>query len=88
MHELYQVLGVRSDAADEVIKATFRRLAKQLHPDLHPGAPDTERRLQEVIRASETLSDRPMFGFRLGLTHASHQRCRWSGFRCWTCFTT
>ena len=59
MHELYQVLGVRSDAADEVIKATFRRLAKQLHPDLHPGAPDTERRLQEVIRAYETLSDRP-----------------------------
>ena len=59
MHELYQVLGVRSDAADEEIKATFRHLAKQLHPDLHPGGPDTERRLQEVIRAYETLSDRP-----------------------------
>ena len=59
VHEFYQVLGVCSDAADEEIKATFRRLAKQLHPDLHPGNPDTERRLQEVIRAYETLSDRP-----------------------------
>ena len=59
MHELYQVLGVRSDATDEEIKATFRRLAKQLHPDLHPGDADAERRLQQVIRAYETLSDRP-----------------------------
>ena len=59
MHEFYQVLGVRSDAADEEIKATFRRLAKQLHPDLHPVSPGTERRLQEVIRAYEALSDRP-----------------------------
>jgi curved DNA-binding protein CbpA len=37
VREFYQVLGVRSDVADEEIKATFRRLAKQLHPDLHPG---------------------------------------------------
>ena len=59
VHEFYQVLGVRSEAADEEIKATFRRLAKQLHPDLHPGDADAERRLQQVIRAYETLSDRP-----------------------------
>ena len=58
MHELYQVLGVRSDAAEEEIKSTFRRMAKQLHPDLHPGDADAERRLQQVIRAYETLSDR------------------------------
>ena len=59
VRELYQVLGVRSDAAEEDIKSTFRRLAKQLHPDLHPGDADAERRLQQVIRAYETLSDRP-----------------------------
>ena len=59
VRELYQVLGVRSDAAEEEIKSTFRRLAKQLHPDLHPGDADAERRLQQVIRAYETLSDRP-----------------------------
>ena len=59
VREFYQVLGVRSDAAEEEIKSTFRRLAKQLHPDLHPGDADAERRLQQVIRAYETLSDRP-----------------------------
>ena len=58
MHELYQVLGVRSGAADEEIKAAFRCLAKQLHPDIHPGDADAGRRLQEVIRAYDTLSDR------------------------------
>jgi curved DNA-binding protein CbpA len=59
VHEFYQVLGVRSGAADEEIKAAFRRLAKQLHPDLHPGDADAGRRLQDVIRAYETLCDRP-----------------------------
>ena len=59
MHEFYQVLGVRSDAADEEIKAAFRRLAKQLHPDLNPGDAATAGQLQNVIRAYETLSDRP-----------------------------
>jgi curved DNA-binding protein CbpA len=59
VREFYQVLGVRSDVADEEIKATFRNLAKQFHPDLHPGDADAERRLQQVIRAYETLSDRP-----------------------------
>jgi curved DNA-binding protein CbpA len=58
VHEFYQVLGVRSEAADEEIKAAFRRLAKQLHPDLNPGDAATEQRLQNVIRAYETLSDR------------------------------
>jgi curved DNA-binding protein CbpA len=58
VHEFYQVLGVRAEAADEEIKAAFRRLAKQLHPDLNPGDAATERRLQNVICAYETLSDR------------------------------
>ena len=56
-------------ALEEEIKSTFRRLAKQLHPDLrpvsgratyaYPGDADAERRLQQVIRTYETLSDRP-----------------------------
>ena len=40
MNELYQVLGVWAEAADEDIKAAFRNLAKQLHPDVHPGDTD------------------------------------------------
>jgi hypothetical protein len=58
VHEFYQVLGVRSEAADEEVKTAFRRLVKQLHPDLHPGDADRERRFQAVVRAYETLSDR------------------------------
>src|SRR5262245_10648219 len=57
MHELYQVLGVRSGAADAEIKAAFRSLAKRLHPDLNPGDADAERRFRDVARAYATLSD-------------------------------
>jgi len=58
VHGFYQVLGVRSEAADEEVKTAFRRLVKQLHPDLHPGDADRERRFQAVVCAYETLSDR------------------------------
>jgi cell division septation protein DedD len=77
MHELYQVLSVRSGAADEEIKAAFRRLAKQLHPDLHPGDADAARRLQDVLRAYETLSDRPSrMAYDAGLANQRSMR-RW-----------
>jgi curved DNA-binding protein CbpA len=77
VHEFYQVLGVRSEAADEEIKAAFRGLAKQLHPDLHPGDADAERRLQVVLRAYETLSDRPSrMAYDAGLAHQRSLR-RW-----------
>ena len=56
MHDPHQVLGVRSGAADEEIKAAFRRLAKQLHPDLHPPDPGADQRFQEIVGAYETLS--------------------------------
>lgn len=59
MHDLYQVLGVRSGAADQEVKAAFRCLAKQLHPDLRPGDADAERRFREAVRAYEILSDPP-----------------------------
>ena len=77
MHELYQVLGVRSGAADEEIKSAFRRLAKQLHPDLHPGDADAARQLQDVLRAYETLSDRPSrMAYDAGLANQRSMR-RW-----------
>src|SRR5262245_55043662 len=77
MHELYQVLGVRSGAADEEIKAAMRRLAKQLHPDLHPGEADAARRLQDVLRAYETLGDRPSrMAYDAGLANQRSMR-RW-----------
>jgi DnaJ-like protein len=53
--DLYQVLGVRSGASDEEIRVAFRRLAKQLHPDLHPGDEEIERRFRDVLTAYETF---------------------------------
>jgi len=57
MDDLYQVLGVRSDGSDEEIRAAFRRLAKELHPDLHPEDQATERRFRTVLTAYESLKD-------------------------------
>lgn len=57
MKDYYAVLGIASDASLDNIKAAYRRLASQLHPDKNASieAPAMFRRVQE---AYETLSDR------------------------------
>jgi hypothetical protein len=57
MRDLYRVLGVCCAADNEEIKSAFRTLAKELHPDLHPGDAGAAQRFQDVIGAYETLSD-------------------------------
>ena len=54
--DLYELLGVPRDADAETIKKAYRRLARQLHPDVNPD-PGTEERFKEVSRAYEVLSD-------------------------------
>ncbi|MBX3499568.1 MAG: J domain-containing protein [Alphaproteobacteria bacterium] len=57
MRDPYSVLGVaRTASADEIRKA-YRRLAKQNHPDLHPGDKDAEARFKEISAAHALLSD-------------------------------
>jgi molecular chaperone DnaJ len=51
------VLGVRPEASDGEIKAAFRKLAKQYHPDLHAGDKRAEARFKEVNEAHAILSD-------------------------------
>ena len=54
--DLYGLLGVSRDADAETIKKAYRRLARQLHPDVNPD-PEAQSRFQEVGRAYEVLSD-------------------------------
>jgi molecular chaperone DnaJ len=52
----YELLGVPHDADAEAIKKAYRRLARQLHPDVNPD-PETQERFKEISRAYEILSD-------------------------------
>jgi molecular chaperone DnaJ len=53
----YEVLGVARDADDAEIKKTFRRLARELHPDVNRHDPEAEEKFKEAAEAYEILSD-------------------------------
>jgi DnaJ-class molecular chaperone len=53
----YEVLGVKPDASAEEIRKAYRKLAKELHPDLNPGKPAAEARFKAVTAANDILSD-------------------------------
>jgi molecular chaperone DnaJ len=54
--DYYAVLGVRRDAGPDEIKKAYRRLARELHPDVNPD-PETQDRFKEITQAYEVLSD-------------------------------
>jgi molecular chaperone DnaJ len=55
--DYYDVLGVARDAGDAEIKKAFRRLARELHPDVNKDDPDAEAKFKEAAEAYEVLSD-------------------------------
>ena len=54
----YEILGVSKDATEEEIKAAYKKLVKQYHPDLHPNDPAAAEKFKEINEANEVLSDR------------------------------
>jgi DnaJ-class molecular chaperone len=55
--DLYATLGVGRDASQDDIKRAYRKLAKELHPDLNPDKPAVAERFKEVTAAYDILSD-------------------------------
>jgi curved DNA-binding protein CbpA len=57
-YDYYQILQVPRHATLQRIKQSYRRLARQYHPDLNQGNPEAEEKIKQVIEAFETLSDK------------------------------
>ena len=57
MKNYYEVLGVAECATESEIKSAYRKLAKQYHPDTHPGNMECEKKFREINEAYDTLSD-------------------------------
>ena len=55
--DYYEVLGVQKNASDDELKKAFRKMAKQYHPDIHPGDKDAEAKFKEINEAYDVLSD-------------------------------
>jgi len=55
--DYYQLLGVARGADDAAIKAAYRKLAKECHPDRHNGCRDQEARFKAINEAYDVLKD-------------------------------
>ena len=55
--DYYEVLGVPRDADEAAVKKAFRRLARELHPDVNAHDPDAEAKFKEAAEAYEVLTD-------------------------------
>ena len=64
--DLYATLGVGREASQEEIKRAYRKLAKEMHPDLNPDKPEVGERFKQVTAAYDILSDPERRGATIG----------------------
>lgn len=57
MKDPYEILGIERSASQDDIRKAYRRLAKKLHPDLHPGNKAFEEKFKELSIANSLLAD-------------------------------
>lgn len=55
--DFYEILGVSQGASTEEIKRAYRKIARESHPDTHPGDAEAERMFKEATEVYDTLSD-------------------------------
>ena len=55
--DFYKILGVAKDVSDADLKKAYRKLAKENHPDLHPGDAKAEAKFKDISEAFDVLSD-------------------------------
>lgn len=55
--DFYEVLGVGKSADEKDLKAAYRKLAKQYHPDANPGDKTAEAKFKEISEAYDVLKD-------------------------------
>src|SRR3990167_9068445 len=58
MADPYSTLGVARDASEKDVKAAYRKLAKELHPDRNKDNPKASERFSDVTKAYDLLSDK------------------------------
>jgi curved DNA-binding protein len=55
--DYYEILGLSPDADQKTIKQTYRKLARQYHPDVNPGNKEAEEKFKTINEAYQALSN-------------------------------
>jgi DnaJ-class molecular chaperone len=80
MPDPYKLLNVERSASQEDIKRAYRKLAKELHPDINPGNKAVEQKFKELSQAYSILGDaEKRKRFDQGEIDASGQETPWKG---------
>src|SRR5438477_13207210 len=88
--DYYELLGVPRGADDAAIKAAYRRLAKEHHPDRHNGCSDKETHFKAINEAYDVLKDSQKraaydrFGRAAFPNGGGQDACREPGFNVFT----